>query len=74
MYFSPRPSCVPSLSPTFVLLQYGGAVFSEMDPEEGLGRWRDGEWREGQVAGRRRSVAGLVKLIDEKGKLVFLAG
>lgn len=31
-------------------------------------------WREGQVAGRLCSVAGLVKLIDEKGKLVFLAG
>lgn len=35
---------------------------------------RVGWWREGQVAGRLCSVAGLVKLIDEKGKLVFLAG
>lgn len=29
--------------------------------------------KEGKVAGRFCSVAGLVKLIDEKGKLVFLA-
>lgn len=33
-----------------------------------------GERREGRVAGRLCSVAGLVKLIDEKGKPVFLAG
>ncbi len=62
---------------TFVLLQYGGAVFSEMDQrrEDGaVGGWRGGGWKEGQVAGRLCSVAGLVKLIDEKGRLVFLAG
>lgn len=44
-------------------------MFSEMDQGRG-GRER----REGQVAGRLCSVAGLVKLIDEKGKPVFLAG
>lgn len=53
------------------------AVFSEMDGQ-GAGSavgccWGRG-CREGQVARRLCTVAGLVKLIDEKGKLVFLAG
>jgi len=74
----PHGNSVSCLSfATMVLLQYGGAVFPVMDhrrEDVAVGGWQGGSWREGPGAGRLCSVAGLVKLIDEKGKRVFLAG
>lgn len=56
-----QPRYLGSLSFTsLVLLQYGGAVFSEMDQQ------REDVTVGGAAAGKLCSVAGLVTLIDEE--------